>query len=117
MLGACLTPVLHMQVADAAQKCIGVRCFRKEQYPLPDKAAAAFNAASEQVIGKELDYDFLSMSCICGAALTAALEIKSPYVHMSSTAFLGDTCTSWPCWESCRAITLQHVCIATGLQQ
>ena len=49
ILAACLMRILHMQVADAAQKCIGVKCFKKEHYPLPDQAAAAFSAASEQV--------------------------------------------------------------------
>ena len=52
-VAACLMCVLQIQVADAAQKCIGVKCFRKEHYPLPDQAAAAFSAASEQVPGKE----------------------------------------------------------------
>jgi len=38
-----------MQIVDAAQKWIGVKCFKKEQYPVPEQAAAAFNAASQQV--------------------------------------------------------------------
>lgn len=43
-----LSTSMHMQIADAAQKWIGVQCFKKEHYPIPDHA---FNAASEQVPG------------------------------------------------------------------
>ena len=69
---------LHMQVADAAQKCIGVKCFRKEHYPLPDQAAAAFSAASEQVFGTESDTTAGSFSpSMHGAALAAVSETKS----------------------------------------
>lgn len=38
-----------MQIADAAQRWIGVKCFEKEHYPVPDQAAAAFKAGSDQV--------------------------------------------------------------------
>ena len=35
-----------MQIADAAQRWIGVKCFKKEHYPVPEHA---FTAVSEQV--------------------------------------------------------------------
>ena len=37
---------MYVQLADAAQKWIGVECFKKEHYPVPEHA---FTAISEQV--------------------------------------------------------------------
>ena len=42
-----LSTSIHMQLADAAQKWIGVKCFQKEHYPVPEHA---FTAVSEQVL-------------------------------------------------------------------
>ena len=107
-----------MQVADAAQKCIGVKCFRKEHYPLPDQAAAAFSAASEQVLGLESDSIAGSISpSMHAAALAAASETKSIPQLLQILLLDAPLGVYLTMLGSLLCTTLQHVYTGAGLQQ
>ena len=50
-----------------------MKCFKKEHYPLPDQAAAAFEAASEQVLPDRSGMGLMQMAPVAGAALHTSL--------------------------------------------
>ena len=65
-----------------------MKCFKKEHYPLPDQATAAFEAASEQVRPDRSGMGLMQMAPVAGQQLLEPV----PWLLCSASPFLSSFC-------------------------